>query len=1648
MLGRTMKMMKRKFATFLIFLAFVFVAFGVCVGAEESIYNANIQAINEGVYTLSSAMDGYAWEDTSEGKDVAIRTNAVIVRYVNRINDLRADSRVSSEDLSREVALITLKGEVSGECAWAFESGADNLSQEARERALSVYDDTLTEIDASSSYDELSSARSDYAKAVILAIYEERIAALYSSADSVSVMNIAEAAVRDMRVLSSTELSDYDRIFEKCANEIRVQRYRECAIARFAAVYDEINGAGSFEREKEQDTNISYFLYLVSESDTVAALNSSLESSMLSVLEWYIGGSYGDYVGEVLRDIRYSLSMLKADADTAGEILDASDIFDGIFVKIIVADKKDALALYVSERLGESPSAYAVELLDEYNQAGGIFDSFTDERVLEFSLKQAKLRVDWIAECERYILRSEEFFDGGNEDISHSFEELYFAIDADMASSETLEGARDALRRGSALAEELSFEFEAMAYLFRFFDIIDAPIGDMTREDINILREAILEYDTLSASARAIIADQIAELCRKYKAALADHLYYIALGDGDMQIALEYVTLIENVAFFQNAERFVSFCEVLGKKAESEMRICELFRGIVAREGYASFTDNYKNALRECRDIYLRRIKDMPLDRTSPDAELGIIIRSAELEMLRVYAEAAISSMASSDDSEAVGRIISSALSSLRLADSAEELEGEILRAELNVYRQRAKETLSALRIRTDGTLELLEYLGAEKKGRYREELSALLDSALGALDASGEMSAAVAVFDAYEAQMLGIYKSAAAEDLSSAKAWASANIEAECAGVLAEIENMRYIGESERTRLTNAVREVGERAVQSAELCSDTRGVESLVAAYIAELGALSSEAERRELACAVEASLAVASLRADDIIDTLDGLSYIPGVLVERIKSEISQNLSELAGSFEGAENVAEVEAELSAFIAALSETERAVIAEDLESAKAELGGSLAAMRADAQTRIDGMRYLADAALEEYFSRAKQICDEALSELSGAGDISEAESIWRGANNAYGELMVSLERDELIAARAQAKDALSAAADVSKSRIDALEYLSAAEKDELSIDLESILCEFSSYLQADLMPAAVEARLAEYRQKIKALESSAEQKDVIASRAYYTAALDSLFAKYKSEDYTAKRYALISDAYERALRAITESSDAESISGAFFTAEQTMGAVVSIFEDRRAELIESVNNEYSELLKFSAQYSAENLASLAEIKRIAIDELFCAESKIGLVALSEIADSAISAMRTVRLDWISAGELSADSSGFAEYPAGYDYSVGGVWGVVGNPLGLPSDVRLSISLSDGNKFYKKSLCEAIAESRVAYVGDIPMTDAEIRERLDGLEIKGIFSIKLIRSAAVYDEFSGEYTVRILLPTSMRSERALRVVYISPDGDAEYYDAVCEDGMLVFKTTHFSDFLVLGQRRINLLPIIAILSVLGVFEGLALIATKAWMSREVTRMRAVFPIFPVALSVIIPSGGIAMLITLILIDLTLGVLIFIDLRALEKMRRNAQTARVYALPADFGDNFADGEDEISINVATEAPVAELPAYLDMVSAQDADSLISDSKASALIIRSEYAPRVCRGCKKTFINVDTLSENFARGECVSIKTLREKGLVPMSACYIKVLARGVIDKPLTVRAQSFSANAVKMITLTGGSAILEGSDVE
>ena len=70
--------------------------------------------------------------------------------------------------------------------------------------------------------------------------------------------------------------------------------------------------------------------------------------------------------------------------------------------------------------------------------------------------------------------------------------------------------------------------------------------------------------------------------------------------------------------------------------------------------------------------------------------------------------------------------------------------------------------------------------------------------------------------------------------------------------------------------------------------------------------------------------------------------------------------------------------------------------------------------------------------------------------------------------------------------------------------------------------------------------------------------------------------------------------------------------------------------------------------------------------------------------------------------------------------------------------------------------------------------------------------------------------------------------------------------------------------------------------------------------------------------------------------------------------------------------------------------------------------------------------------------KRGIVNIDSLSRAFAPNDVVNLETLRKKKIVSPKVTSIKVLARGVLDKPLIVEANDFSMDAVKMILLTGG----------
>jgi len=140
-------------------------------------------------------------------------------------------------------------------------------------------------------------------------------------------------------------------------------------------------------------------------------------------------------------------------------------------------------------------------------------------------------------------------------------------------------------------------------------------------------------------------------------------------------------------------------------------------------------------------------------------------------------------------------------------------------------------------------------------------------------------------------------------------------------------------------------------------------------------------------------------------------------------------------------------------------------------------------------------------------------------------------------------------------------------------------------------------------------------------------------------------------------------------------------------------------------------------------------------------------------------------------------------------------------------------------------------------------------------------------------------------------------------------------------------------------------------------------------------------------------------------------------------------------------------------EPEVVVEVVEEMPetveapvieVVELPAIEEVIhtDAVHADELITNEQAEAVIEIIHTGANARKG-KLSAINLDTICDNFEDDEVVDLAALKAKKLVSANTARVKVLARGIMTKKLTVVASKYSLAAVKMIILAGGIAELE-----
>ena len=125
---------------------------------------------------------------------------------------------------------------------------------------------------------------------------------------------------------------------------------------------------------------------------------------------------------------------------------------------------------------------------------------------------------------------------------------------------------------------------------------------------------------------------------------------------------------------------------------------------------------------------------------------------------------------------------------------------------------------------------------------------------------------------------------------------------------------------------------------------------------------------------------------------------------------------------------------------------------------------------------------------------------------------------------------------------------------------------------------------------------------------------------------------------------------------------------------------------------------------------------------------------------------------------------------------------------------------------------------------------------------------------------------------------------------------------------------------------------------------------------------------------------------------------------------------------------------------EPAIEEVEEVPYVEPEIVVESVSAEEAHQIVEEKRVELHVEESvDYIGP--KDNKKAIINVDTLSKNYEPHELVTIQSMKDKKLIDKKAKCVKVLARGIIDKPLRVKAGEFSVPAVEMLLLTGGQAI-------
>lgn len=608
-----------------------------------------------------------------------------------------------------------------------------------------------------------------------------------------------------------------------------------------------------------------------------------------------------------------------------------------------------------------------------------------------------------------------------------------------------------------------------------------------------------------------------------------------------------------------------------------------------------------------------------------------------------------------------------------------------------------------------------------------------------------------------------------------------------------------------------------------------------------------------------------------------------------------------------------------------------------------------------------------------------------------------------------------------------------LSAMAHLSKKRIEELLSSAIAISSKFTSDIHG--CE-SSEKVAEAYTAALE--------QLKAIRLSASSENLKNYKDVIKREMDALAPN--KDHYSKENYNSILNIIKQGKEELSTCSKISECTTLLSSLKEEIEEVNDLLDDARDEALSALTYALRKCTDNASLYSAENLALAKSIYNESVKGLSAFTKISELTALKNALAQGLKLIGEVRKDVLYSSGAENMLSTNAQYPLGHNFATRGYWGRIYSKNGISSSALLSISRISTNidTDELQSLIRKAAKN-----GQLKIYGSVDGERLNLMK-KCIVSLGLDITLSQTVADADEYTLQMLLPSSLKEENILGLVFVDENGRVEYYPTQQRDMLISLDLSHMSKYYVVCENTVNLTPLLIFLIILLVFEVIAfcfiLFIRYNRKRKEKDMIPQDFfygfsPLLASSALKITPNNAATLTVLLTVAALALGCGIAFLARAelsASKRRASPQHSRrspartpeetPEALPESEQQKLAEGQEIPVLCGARTESEEDIQAFIlkENIPNESETSEQDDTKS---------------GSRRAEVNLDVIAKRFKSGELVTLEELKRKHLVSPKTEHVKILARGTLTKPLVIEAHDFSRSAEEMLRAIGGEAI-------